>query len=70
MARRFGVAWLNMQFGDILMLDGQHAEAREQLAACATFARRMPADSVRYTVLMALAWSHFETGETRVRSVS
>ena len=59
----FGVAWLNMQFGYMLMLDGRHAEAREHLLRALTFARHMPADSVRFTVLMAFAWSHFETGE-------
>lgn len=63
MGAPFGEATFRIPFGEILMLDGQHSEAREHLGRALDFARRMPSAIIEFQALMALAYSYFDTGE-------
>jgi len=60
---RFGEATHRIQFGQMLMLDGQHRRAREHLHAALAFAMPMNSHILQFQVLMALAWSNFQTDE-------
>jgi LuxR family maltose regulon positive regulatory protein len=49
--------------GNLLMLDGQHAEARAHLQWALDLGRRMPSDNLKFQSLMPLAWCHLDAGE-------
>lgn len=57
----FGEGAFRSMFGQMLMIDGQHGEARQHLEWVLEFARRMPSDILTFHALMALAYIHFET---------
>ena len=63
MGAPFGVATGRVQLGQMLMLDGQHGEAREHIEQALAFARRMPSAIIEFHSLMALAWSYLDADE-------
>lgn len=54
---------LHIQIGQLLMLDRQHAAARDVLHRALSQGVRMPSPILEFQALMALAWSHFDDGE-------
>jgi DNA-binding SARP family transcriptional activator len=60
----FGEATYRIQLGQMLMLDGQHREAREHFAWTLDFAQRMlPSDLLKFQALVGLAYSRLDAGE-------
>ena len=59
----FGEATFRIQFGQMLMLDGQHRAARENFALALQFSLRMPSNVLEFQALLSLAYSHLESGE-------
>lgn len=59
----WGEATFRIQFGQMLMLDGRHAEAREHFGQALAFGCRMPSAILSFQAFMALAWSQFDTGD-------
>lgn len=63
LAERFGVATCGAQLGQMLMLEGQHEEARRHLDRGLAIARAMHSDILEFHCHMALAWSWLDSGD-------
>lgn len=60
---QFGVGTCGVQLAQMLMLVGEHAEARARLDRALTIARAMHGDLLAFHALLALAWSWLATGD-------
>ena len=59
----FREATFRIQFGQMLMLDGQHRAARENFDLALQLGRRMSSNILEFRALLSLAYSHLESGE-------
>jgi ATP/maltotriose-dependent transcriptional regulator MalT/DNA-binding SARP family transcriptional activator len=66
----FQAATCRIELGQVLMLEGRHADARVQLSLALQFARTMPTDLLAFHALMAEAYTWLAEGKEAERGMT